>query len=70
MLDKLREGYLLKHGVTEKYIVAHLLEVVEILASNLFLKKGEVQNKSKQFMVLHCHESLRDKIWKASLIKK
>ena len=39
MLDKLREVFLLKHGVKEKYIVVHLLEAVEVLESNVFLKK-------------------------------
>jgi len=39
MLDKPREVFLLKHEVTEKYIVVHLLEEVEILVRNLSLKK-------------------------------
>ena len=44
MRDKLREVFLLKHGVKEKYIVVHLLEPVEILESNLSFKKIKVQN--------------------------
>jgi len=62
MLDKPREVFLLKHGVTEKYIVVHLLEGVKTLVSNLSLKKGEVQNKSKQFTAHHYQESLNAKI--------
>ena len=62
MRDKLREVFLLKHGVIEKYIVVHLLEGVKTLVSNLSLKKGEVQNKSEQFTVHHYRESLNVKI--------
>ena len=51
MLDKLREVFLLKHEVKEKYVVVHLLEVVETLESNLSLKK----NKGlKLIKAVHC----------------
>ena len=68
--DKQRKVFLLKHGVNEKHIVVHLLEGVKTLVSNLSLKKGEVQNKSKQFTVHHYQESLNVKTWQRYLIRK
>ena len=50
MLDKLREVFLLKHGVIEKYIVVHLLEGGQNSGKQLVFKKVR---GSKQIRAVH-----------------